>query len=211
MSLWVKICGVRTVEEALHAWRSGADALGLNLAPPSPRALTLGEATALAQTVRAAARAAGRPPPELLAVLVSPTAEALRAVESSLAPDRVQVHGDERAARALGLPRLPVYRADPGVLDALGPAPGRFLLDASVPGAHGGTGRRVDEGLARAAAARGELVLAGGLRADNVAGVVARVRPWGVDVASGVERAPGVKDPDAVAEFIHRARAAAAR
>ena len=83
---------------------------------------------------------------------------------------------------------------------------GRFLLDARVEGLHGGTGVRVDEELARTAASQGELILAGGLSPENVAGVVDRVRPWGVDVASGVESAPGRQDPERVRAFIAQAK-----
>lgn len=210
--MWVKICGVRTLEQAVHAWRCGADALGLNLHPPSPRAIPLEQATDLAQALRGLAAQEGRAPPELVAVLVNPQVDTLRAVVAALAPDRVQAHGDDGAVRALGLPALPVYTARPGVLERLeAQRPPRFLLDAWVPGLHGGTGRRVDLALAQQAAGLGQLILAGGLSARVLAELLPVFRPWGVDVASGVETSPGQQDPERVRAFVAAARAAPTR
>ncbi len=184
---WVKICGVRSLEQAFHAWRCGADAIGLNLYAPSPRSID-------APTARAIAR---KSPLPCYVVVVDPSSEDLRALNMAIQPAGFQLHGGQPLP---GLNCLVAVRAGD-------PLPsGRFLLDARVEGLHGGTGVRVDEELARDAAAQGELILAGGLTPENVAGVIERVGPWGVDVASGVESAPGRQDPDRVREFIARAK-----
>lgn len=185
--MWVKICGVRTVEQALHAWRCGADALGLNLFEPSPRSIDPVLARTIARSV----------PIPCFAVVVEPTADDLRALNMAVQPAGFQLHGGRP------LPGLNCLVA----VQAGDPLPeGRVLLDARVDGLHGGTGKRVDEDLAREAAVGRELILAGGLTPENVAGVIERVQPWGVDVASGVESAPGLQDPELVYRFITAAK-----
>lgn len=197
--MWVKICGVRSVGEAEHAAACGADAIGLNLYPGSPRYVSPEIAAEIAAKVAI----------EVVMVVVDrPEAELARLVDQ-VGPTMVQLHGREPAGYGawLGLPILRAFRAEPGVLEAIAAtASARFLLDATAPGQHGGTGRRVDLELARRASALGEMVLAGGLTPDNVAEAVASVRPWGVDVASGVESSPGVKDPALVSRFVEAAR-----
>lgn len=198
--MWVKICGVRSVADAQHAEACGADAIGLNLFPRSPRYV----APALAAELAAAVRC------EVLLVVVDLTEDALAALVEQIQPTAVQLHGQEPAGYGawLGVPLLRAWRARPGVLEQLRESgERRFLLDAHVPGQAGGTGQRVDLDLARAAAAEGELILAGGLKPGNVGEIVRAVRPFGVDVASGVESAPGVKDPAKVASFLAAARA----
>ncbi|MCB9762997.1 MAG: phosphoribosylanthranilate isomerase [Alphaproteobacteria bacterium] len=200
--MWVKICGVTTLDDALHAQACGADAVGLNLHPGSPRCVSPARAAALAAALDCATA---------LVAVDLPEAE-LAAIVAEVRPTFVQLHGDQPPGfgASLGVPLLRAWRARQGVLDAIrADAAPRFLLDAYVPGAFGGTGRRVDLDLARRAAALGQLVLAGGLTPDNVAAVVAAARPFGVDVASGVEAAPGRKDPDKVRAFIQRARGSA--
>ena len=151
---------------------------------------------------------------ETVLVVVDRPEEELSELVAAIGPSRVQLHGREPPGFGawLGVCCFRAFRARPGVLEQI-PRHGhrRFLLDAYVPGEVGGTGQRVDLELARRAAALGELILAGGLRPDNVAAAVAAVRPWGVDVASGVESSPGVKDPDLVAAFVQRARSYAPR
>ncbi len=202
MSVWVKICGVRSVEDALHAQACGADAVGLNLHPPSVRCLDIETAAAIAEAVDI----------ETVLVVVDRSEEELSELVAAIGPSRVQLHGEQPPGFGawLGVSCFRAFRARPGVLEAI-PAHGhrRFLLDAYVPGEAGGTGRRVDLELAAAAARLGELILAGGLKPDNVGAAIAAVRPWGVDVASGVESAPGVKDPAAVEAFVAAARASA--
>ncbi len=185
--MWVKICGVRSLEQALHAWRCGADAVGLNLHAPSPRSIDVPSAAVI---IREA-------PIPCLAVVVDPSSDDLRALNMAIRPAGFQLHGGRPLE---GLDCLVAVRAGDPLPE------GRFLLDARVEGLHGGTGERVDEDLAREAATKGQLVLAGGLTPENVAGVIERVKPWGVDVASGVEREPGLQDPDKVRDFIAAAK-----
>lgn len=197
----MKICGLRSVEDALHAVACGADAIGLNLHPPSRRYVTPQIAAEIAQSVRV----------EVVLVVVDLTEDALARLVDRVGPTTVQLHGREPSGYGawLGLPILRAFRAEPDVLRAIvASGASRFLLDAAVDGEAGGTGKRVNTGLARAAAGLGELVLAGGLTPDNVAEAIAAVRPWGVDVASGVESAPGVKDREKIRRFVAAARRA---
>lgn len=204
---WVKICGVTTVEDALACADAGADAIGLNLWPRSKRFRPLADAA------RVAAAVAGRV--ERIGVFVDPTVEEVEAAFAAGAIDAAQLHGDEPAgfcAAFAGRYVKALRLAGAHSLDDFARYDcARFLCDAPFAG-YGGSGLLVDEELARGAVARAgaaRVILAGGLTADNVAGLVARVAPWGVDVASGVERVPGVKDLAAVARFVATAKGAA--
>jgi len=197
--MWVKICGVQSPADALWAQECGADALGLNLHPPSPRCLSVEAAAAIADAVDI----------ETVLVVVDRSEEELSALVQAIRPSRVQLHGEEPPGFGawLGTPVFKAFRADDDVLDRIGAwGVSPFLLDAHVPGLAGGTGKRVDVDLARSAAALGPMILAGGLRPDNVREAVVQIRPWGVDVASGCERSPGVMDRDAVRRFVEQAR-----
>jgi phosphoribosylanthranilate isomerase len=204
----IKICGVTTVEDALQAARAGADAVGLNFSPRSRRRVDVETARAIALAL----------PPLVAPVGVfvnQPRAEVL-AIAARARLAAVQLHGDEAPDECEGYP-LPVWKAlrlaSPlplAWLDEWRAAQG-FVVDAPVTGAgeYGGSGQRCDWEAAREAAARAPVLLAGGLTPENVAEAIRAVRPWGVDVASGVERSPGVKDPEKVAAFVRRARQAA--
>lgn len=205
----VKICGITRPEDAAMAIRAGADWLGLNFWPTSKRYLTLAQAS---DVVHAARRA--RPDVLLVGVFVDQPIGEVTGVMSALELDRAQLHGDEppdyvsrlgdRAIKALAM-------SESAQLDAMAeyecPV---ILVDTPSPG-RGGSGIVGDWSVAEAAAAERRVILAGGLAPDNVGDAIARVRPWGVDVASGVESAPGVKDAQLVARFVAEARAAAAR
>jgi phosphoribosylanthranilate isomerase len=192
--VFVKICGVRSVAQALHAQACGAQAVGLNLYAPSPRSIPPALAAEIADAVDI----------ESWIVVVKPSAEQLGEWVGEIQPTVVQVHG--APVPWIGVDTVRAFKGHPGVLDEIDAS--RFLLDANVPGAHGGTGVQVDVALARRAAQLGQLILAGGLRPDNVADAISAVQPWGVDVASGVESAPGIQDPDRVAAFVHAAHGA---
>ena len=212
--LWVKICGVRSVEAALHARAEGADAIGLNLYPPSPRAISLEQAAEICAALRAAERRDGQPPTETFLVVVNPVEEQLAAWVDLIGPTSVQLHGDvaEGFGAWLGVNQLRAFAAGPGGLAPLRARAGRrFLLDAYVPGEHGGTGKTVDIALAQEAARLGELVLAGGLKPENVAAVVAAVQPFGVDVCSGVESSPGHQSLEKISAFLRGCRSDDAR
>ncbi len=197
--MWVKICGVRTVEQALWAERCGADAVGLNLHAPSARSIS----------VDLAAEIAGAVSVESVLVLVDRTADQLVDLVAAISPSSLQLHGRVTPAHTawLGVPAFRAFRAHRDVeAEIRAWAPDRFLLDAHVLGKAGGTGQRVDEALAHRCRGLGSMILAGGLRPDNVADAIAAVAPWGVDVASGVEHEPGRQDPDRVRAFIEAAR-----
>jgi phosphoribosylanthranilate isomerase len=198
----VKICGVTTVEDALMSAGAGADLIGLNFYPASPRYLSRVQAAEIAAAVRA------RPdPPALVAVFVNETAGTMLQVLEACRLDLAQLSGDETGAvvEAMGERGFKAIRTYPPEVaqDTL------LLLDAHAAGQYGGTGKTADWERAAELARRCRLLLAGGLTPDNVAAAVARVRPWGVDVASGVESAPGVKDRSKVDAFILNARRAA--
>jgi phosphoribosylanthranilate isomerase len=199
----VKICGVTGVEDARAAVRLGADALGLNLWPRSKRFVS-------AETARLLVR---QLPPlvTIVGVFVDPTRdEVLRAIDA-VGIQVAQLHGDESPELCASLP-LPVVKAirvkDSHSLAALASYEvSAFLLDSATP-AYGGSGVAFDWGLAAEAAASLPVILAGGLTPENVADAVRAVRPLGVDVASGVESAPGVKDAQKMERFIHNAKEA---
>lgn len=199
----VKICGVTRLEDALAAVRLGADALGFNFWPRSKRFIA----------PEAAREIVRRLPPLVVTVgvFVDPShEEVLRAVEAS-GVQVAQLHGDEPPALCAAL-RLPVVKAirvrDAASLEALARYPvAGFLLDSATPG-YGGSGQAFDWALAAAAAAARPVILAGGLEPGNVAEAVRVVRPYAVDVASGVEAAPGVKDLERMRRFIEAAKEA---
>ncbi len=199
----VKICGLTRREDAELAARLGADYLGVIFAAKSPRCVTPEQA-------REVLDFAPRPP--VIGVFVNaPRAEIERAFEiAGLAG--VQLHGEESPADCVGLPgyRIKAFR----VKDASSFArvddydTDAVLCDTHVKGAHGGTGQTFDHGLVADLARRRPLFLAGGLGPDNVVGAIERVRPFAVDVSSGVEAAPGRKDPAKVENFFANLRAA---
>jgi phosphoribosylanthranilate isomerase len=199
----VKICGITRLDDALAAARLGADALGFNFWPRSRRYLPPAEARAIVRRLPSFVTPVG--------VFVDPTRdEVLRAVDQS-GIAVAQLHGDEPPELCLSLP-LPVLKAirvaDVHALAALASYEVHgFLLDAPTTG-YGGSGLTFDWELAAQVARELPIVLAGGLGPDNVAEAVRVVRPWAVDVASGVERAPGVKDQDRMRLFIERAKEA---
>lgn len=199
----VKICGVTRLEDALAAVRLGADALGFNFWPRSRRYVAPAQARAIVRRLPPLVTAVG--------VFVDPTRdEVLRAVEAS-GVVMAQLHGDETPELCLSIP-VPVLKAirvaDARSLAQLASYEVRgFVLDAPSAG-YGGSGTTFDWSLVAEVAREMPVVLAGGLTPENVAEAVSVVRPWAVDVASGVEAAPGVKDERLMARFIDAAREA---
>ncbi len=204
MAIWVKICGLTTREAVEAAVAAEADALGFVFAP-SQRQITAARATQLAQ-------GAPRRIPRV-AVMLHPTQNQLDEVCSVFRPDVLQTDLEDLATLRLpqGLGVLPVVRGGVGLKPdlqagrALARHP-RILFEGPVSG----IGHTSDWHSAAQLARTTQLVLAGGLNATNVADAIAAVRPFGVDVSSGVEASPGVKDPARILEFVRRARAAAA-
>jgi phosphoribosylanthranilate isomerase len=204
----VKVCGVTTLDDALVAAAAGADALGFNFWPESPRYL---------EPARAAEIIALLPPfVTAVGVFVDEPARMVQRIAEAGNVRVVQLHGDELPQdvdmlAAVGLTVVKAFRVGhqfrAQALKPYGRA-GAFLLDASVKGKRGGTGKSFDWKKARGANRFGRIVLAGGLTAENVAEAVRAAQPFGVDVCTGVESKPGVKDHSLVREFIRAAKAA---
>ena len=202
MALWVKICGLTTRDAVEAAVAAGADAVGFVFAP-SKRQVTAALATQLAQGV----------PRRILrvAVMLHPTQSELDEVWSEFRPDVLQTDvGDLQTLRVpMGLRVMPVVRGGGGVglKPDLQPKHSRLLFEGPVSG----VGSTSDWSAAAQLARTTQLVLAGGLNATNIADAIAAVRPFGVDVSSGVEASPGIKDPARIHEFVRRARAVSER
>ena len=212
----IKICGVTTADDASAAAAAGADAIGLNFYPESPRYVT----------PRAAETIVADLPKEVTKVglFVNAPVDAMRETFDLVRLDAIQLHGDETPelmAELSDLPVLRAFRVDAQGLapvsqylhrcDRLGCRPGAILLDARREGKFGGTGQVIDWAAIdreRAMIEGHTVILAGGLTASNVTEAIAQVRPHGVDVSSGVEAAPGVKDDRLVREFVELARRA---
>ena len=199
----VKICGITRAEDARAAADAGADMIGLNFWPGTPRFVPLDRAREIADAVR------GRV--EIVALFVDAGRDEVVRTAEQLGTQSVQLHGSETAEFAESLGGLRIIKAfhisreaDVKRLDGF-PA-FAYLLDARVEGVPGGTGRTIDWEVARKAARYGRILLAGGLTPDNVGEAVRTARPWGVDTASGVEQSPGVKDKGKIELFLRRAR-----
>ncbi|BFU96834.1 MAG: N-(5'-phosphoribosyl)anthranilate isomerase [Nitrospira sp.] len=204
----IKICGITNEEDAAAAVSAGADALGFVFYRKSPRWVE----------PSVAARIIASLPPFVAAVgvFVNEEVKVVRDLMDGCGLALAQLHGDETAAYCLELAR-PAVKAlrikDRGSFLALAEFQGRagirgFLLDAYADEAYGGTGRTVDRSLAAEAARTTSVLLAGGLTPENVAEAIQAVRPYGVDVSSGVELSPGKKDLEKVRRFIQSARQA---
>ena len=205
----VKICGIRRAEDAAAAVAAGADALGFNFWKGTPRYVAPSEAA----TMVAAA------PPGVLTVgvFVDEEPERVAEIADQTGVMALQLHGSETPAYLDSLGAFLKIKAmkvspgfDPAKMDDYGSA-SLFLLEGLVAGMVGGTGQTFDWSIAEQAKEHGKIILAGGLTPDNVADAVRRVRPWGVDVASGVESEPGKKDPRLIRAFIQAARSADGR
>lgn len=204
-SFHVKICGITCPSDADLAVAAGADMLGLNFVPTSPRYIDVHVAQAIARAVYGRA--------QLVGVFADENEARIRDVTTDVPLDLLQLHGNEPPEFVSAI-RPPAFKAI-----SIGSAedvefaktyPGELLLvDARVAGQRGGTGVRIDPGLVAPLARLRPIILAGGLRPENVAEAVRQVKPRGVDVASGVETAPRIKDEGMMREFVMEARRAA--
>jgi len=183
--MFVKICGITRLEDAEAAVKAGANALGFVFWPGSPRFVDPYRARAIVQTL----------PPFVTPVglFVNQPRDFVCGVASLARLGAVQLHGDETPefAASIAWPLIKALAVDRA---AAWPAATTLLLDAHDPVKRGGTGQTIDWPAAAAIAKTRKVLLAGGLTAENVAEAVARVRPFGIDVSSGVERSPGIKD-----------------
>ena len=210
MSAKVKICGLTRLDDARLAVESGAWALGMIFHADSPRHVEIERAAEIATAFRRRC--------EVVGVFVNaPLDDVLRTL-GSVPLTMLQLHGDEgpsycaEAARRSGLKVIKAVRArDVHAVRSLSSFHTDFhMIDAYVPGTYGGTGERFDWELAAARPPGTPLVLSGGLTAENVGEALALTDPYAVDVSSGVEAAPGVKDPYRVQAFFEAVRSAAA-
>jgi phosphoribosylanthranilate isomerase len=187
---FVKICGITQPEDAEQSVACGADALGFVFWPGSPRAIAVDRASAIAAAVTSAV---------IVGVFVDQALDEVRRIAEAVPLDAIQLHGNEsvRYIERLGRPVLKAVglgQAGTGEADTW-PDEVLLLLDAVDPERHGGTGRTVDWRSAAVLARRRPVMLAGGIRPDNVGSAIHTVRPFGIDVSSGVESRPGRKDP----------------
>lgn len=201
----IKICGIKSVDDALAAMDAGADFLGFNFHPKSPRYVDVGICRNITSAMRKYAHVT------LVGVFVNASAAEVRSTIETCGLSLAQLHGDEpidvfnemqgRAFKA--------FRGVPAEVDGFARStPPALLLDASVRSAYGGTGVTADWDAAAELAANYPVMLAGGLNPNNVAEAIEMVRPWGVDVASGVESTPGVKDAAKMNAFVAAVRQA---
>ena len=195
----VKICGITRLSDALVAVEAGADALGFMFYEGSPRNLTF----------YAAAEITSQLPPFVckVGVFVNPSLEQVNQAIQQCRLDAVQLHGTEspKFAGTLPLPVIKAFRVqDESSLNEIHEyQTSAWLLDAYTPGKLGGTGETFNWALATKAKGHGRpIILAGGLTAANVGEAIRAVKPYGVDISSGVESAPGIKDPVRIRDFI---------
>ena len=195
----IKICGIKTIPDALAAVHAGADLIGFNFYPKSPRYVDVG----MCRNIMSVMRQIGKV--TCVGVFVNASIAEILATMDTLGLNLAQLHGDEtpEMLKALNGKALKAFRGIPSTIDGFerqeAPA---FLVDAAVKGVYGGSGVTADWDGAAELAKKYPLLLAGGLTPENVAAAVSRVQPWGVDVASGVESALGEKDARKMKAFV---------
>ena len=196
----IKICGIKTLADGLAAIEAGADYLGFNFYPKSARFIEVQACERMTSVLKAE-----HPSITLVGVFVNAPLSDIQYILQTCRLDLAQLHGDEKLQNFIRLAPF-AFKAFRGVSDYMDEYirndPPAFLIDASVTGKYGGTGITADWQMAASLARRYDFFLAGGLNADNVAEAVRHVQPWGVDVASGVEKAPGVKDAAKMKDFV---------
>jgi phosphoribosylanthranilate isomerase len=203
----VKICGITNAADALAAIDAGANLLGFNFYKKSPRHITEADAAKIRSQLPKKVKAVG--------IFVNTSPAEVAALCKSLKLHAAQLHGDETpedvAELASSIPVFKAFRVEPdftlATLDEY-PEAYAFLFDAADTGQYGGTGHTTDWDVARRATVGRRIILAGGLKVENVAAAVRIVRPYGIDVASGVEARPGKKDHGLLREFVEEVRRA---
>jgi phosphoribosylanthranilate isomerase len=207
----IKICGIKTLPDALAAIQAGADMLGFNFYPKSPRYIAPDACRKITSILRQ-----NHPGITLVGVFVNSSVSEIRSILETAQLHLAQLHGDEtpeilaelgdQTFKAIRLPQAttnPFESVHPFCrrLSVDSPA---LLLDSSAPGLYGGSGLTTDWDAAAQIAKQFPILLAGGLTPENVAEAIQKVHPWGVDTASGVESAPGVKDPQKMKKFVEQ-------
>jgi len=199
----IKICGIKTISDALAAMDAGADLIGFNFYPKSPRYIEVSRCRDIMSVMRKYGHMT------YVGVFVNASVATICSTMETLGLSLAQLHGDEtpEMLAVLNGKAFKAFRGVPQSLDGFvreeAPA---LLVDASVKGAYGGTGVIADWDRAAELARQYPLLLAGGLTPENVSEAVSQVQPWGVDVASGVESAPGEKDAGKMKAFVQAAR-----
>jgi phosphoribosylanthranilate isomerase len=210
----VKFCGLTNLEDAAAAVELGADLLGFNFYPKSPRYISAQTCRSIVQELAVTVATSGRPV-QFVGVFVNQPPQEVTAILQDCGLDLAQLSGDETAEdlQRIGPAAFKAIRLgrDTSLEEAIQAIPPRhsapsFLVDAGVPGQYGGTGQVADWKQARLVAGYFPLLLAGGLTPENVAQAIAEVQPWGVDVASGIESAPGRKDARLMEWFMEAAK-----
>jgi len=207
VSFEIKICGITNVADARAAQALGVDYLGFVLYPGSPRAVTAEQVASILSELDQPCKAVG--------VFVNRPRPAVEAVAEQCGLWAVQVHGDETAAAFTGT-SLRIWRALKMEPEGVVPEPAawradRYIVDSAVTGAYGGTGVTADWAAAHEVAQAYPVLLAGGLKPQNVAAAIRAVSPRGVDVSSGIELRPGKKDLAMMELFVERVRQTVAR
>jgi phosphoribosylanthranilate isomerase len=201
----IKICGIKTVNDALAAMDAGADLLGFNFYPKSPRYTDAGTCRDIMSVMREYRHIT------YIGLFVNASVAEVRTTIEMCGLSLAQLHGDEtpEIVNALRGKAFKAFRGVPQSIDGFArPDAPALLVDAAVKGAYGGTGVKADWNRAAELAKRCPLLLAGGLTPETVAEAVRQVRPWGVDVASGVESSPGQKDVSRMKDFVQAVRSA---
>ena len=217
----IKICGITSPTDIVHAVEFGADAIGLNFYTKSLRNVTDDEATKILAAIESSGEPGGQV--STVGVFVNSTVAEIRQRTETLRLAYVQLHGDEPVEMVSELDGIPVIRAirlQPGLnaaetIDAANAEIERWndvgvsavLLDAAAPGEFGGTGKKLDWGMVSQLTSPVPIILAGGLNAENVSRAIATASPAAVDVASGIETFPGKKDETQMRQFIENAAA----
>lgn len=189
--------------DALAAMDAGADFIGFNFYPKSPRYIDVDQCREIMSVMRKYGHST------YVGVFVNASADEIRATMKTCGLSLAQLHGDESVEmlKQLDGKAFKAFRGIPENVDGFARSePPAFLIDASVKGIYGGSGVTADWSGAAELAKKYPLLLAGGLTPENVAEAVSRVKPWGVDVASGVESAPGQKDPSRMRAFVQAVR-----
>jgi phosphoribosylanthranilate isomerase len=203
----IKICGITNLQDAISAIEAGADMLGFNFYPPSPRSILPEKCAPITSTL-----AKDFPNITLVGVFVNMPVQQARTILENCSLHLAQLHGDEppamlasfnkNAYKAVrGVPEISIYKA----YAAQNTAPA-LLLDASVDGLYGGSGITANWAAAAELAKQYPILLAGGLKPENVGEAISQVKPWGVDTASGVEIRPGEKDVQKMKAFVKAVR-----
>ena len=202
----IKICGIKTLTDALAAVEAGADYLGFNFYPKGMRFIEKNTCAEITSVLRRK-----HPHIKLVGVFVNSSVDEIKDIMKTCSLDLAQLHGDE-TVEILNQLDDKAFKAFRGIPESVNgfvreDAPA-LLIDASVKGVYGGSGVTADWDGAAELAKKYPLLLAGGLTPENVAAAVRRVKPWGVDVASGVESAPSRKDAGKMSEFVKAVRVA---